>query len=277
MKRLVTRIFVVLAATCCLCLAGGAGAAILVSSALDAEDTDITGTSGTFSGTPGGDIAPALAAVTTTVVTNNGGLTGKFDSGTTGTKSQTFRAVSAANGMDLTYTVNYSPFRYESGTGDVPTSTRRSGYVAVSSANSNTEREQTTANVDGTEFWVVTIDDVVNSGTTPYDLDGAITLNFSNLAGIAVYDTYVNNVTGTLLGSGGAGTVISGDSLIALSGPATSFAIVATVDDTASNFENRWEGLAVQFSPPIPEPSSLALLGLSLVVIARRRRGCPEF
>ncbi|MFN3166680.1 MAG: PEP-CTERM sorting domain-containing protein [Phycisphaeraceae bacterium] len=246
MKRLLPA----LAATTSLGLAGTSGAVTLVSSALDNTETDITGSNGIFAGTLAGDSSAAVGGVTTTVLSNPGPLGGKLAGGTLGPKTTTLRAVSAASGMDLTYDVVFEPFIFRDGA-DVEVSSRVGGYAAVSSANNNLEREQTTANADGVEFFRVTIGNVVNSGTTSFDLDGAVTLRFNGLSGISISDTYVNGVTGTVLGSGGTGTSVSGDADIALSGPAASFAIVGTADDLVgprANFENRWEGLAVQFT-----------------------------
>ena len=222
----------------------------LISSALDNSQTDISGSGGIFSGTPGGDSAPEIDGVTTTVVSSNDALNGKFAGGTTGPQTVILRAESAANGMDLTYTVTYEPFYFD-GIVDNGASTRRGGYVAVSSDNTNGNREQTTGAAGEVEFWRVTIDNVVNSGTTDYSVDGAVTVRLNGLSGITIADSYVAGVTGTVLGSGGTGTSVSGDADIALSSPAASFAIVATADDLTgprANFENRWEGLAVQFT-----------------------------
>lgn len=247
--------------------------ATLVSSALDNSETDITGSGGIFSGTPGGDTAPVVADVTTTVVSDPGALNGKFATGTTGPQTQTLRAVSAVNGMDLTYIVTYEPFYFD-GAVENGGSTRRAGYVAISSDNTNGNREQTTGAAGNVEFWRVSIGSVVNSGATAYDLDGAVTIRLNGLSSITIADTYVSGVTGTVLGSGGTGTSVSGDSDIALSSPATSFAIIATADDTTgprANFENRWEGIAVQFTS-VPEPSALTLLGFAGTALLLRRR-----
>ena len=269
--------------------AGSSNAATLVSSALDASQTDQSGSNGIFSGAPGGDLSSAVAGVTTFVMTNTAANGGKFGSGSTGPQTQTLRAVSLANGMDLTYDVTYSPFRF-TGTDD-PTSTRRGGYVSISSigggsnpsagTTANQDREQTTANGDGVEFWRVVIDNVINSGSTNYLLDGAVTVRIDGLSGILISDTYVNGVAGTVLATAGTGTSVSGNTDVNLSSPATSFAIVATADDTTgprASFENRWDGLAVQFTADqtsvIPEPVSLAagLLGLGGLCLRRRRR-----
>jgi len=264
----------VLASAAALLAAGTAPGATIVSSALDNTETDITGGGGIFAGAAGGDASAAVGGVTTTVVANPGSKNGKLATDSLGPMTTTLRAVSAADGLDVTYDVTFSPFLYD-GTSDVATSSRIGGFVSASYANSNAEREQTTSNADGTEFFRVTIDNVVNNGATTWFLDGAVALRFNGLSGISVRDTYVNGVAGTVLGTGGTGTSVSGDSDVALTSPAASFAIVATADDLTgprANFENRWEGLAVQFTD-VPEPGSLALLGVAgLFVAARRRR-----
>ena len=256
-------------------VAGSTNAATLVSSALDNEDTDIAGSLGIFAGTPGDDTAPEIAGVTTTVISNPGNLNGKFASGTTGPKTTTLRAVSAANGMDLTYDVTFSPFRYDAVNGDVAASSRiNSGRATVSSDFTNPNRGQSTADGAGVEFWRVTIDNVVNSGATDFNMDGAVTIRTQNLAGLSIQSSYVGGVSGAVLGSDGTGTVAgtngSNKTDIALSSPSTSFAIVATSSDAANNFENRWEGIAVQFTA-VPEPGSLALLGLGGLLVLRRK------
>lgn len=251
----------------------------LVSTALRGADVDISGNS-IFSGSPSAS-APEIADVTTTVVSNPGQLGGKLASGTTGPKTLTLRAVSPSNGMDLTYDVVFSPFRYRGDTNvDQATSTATLGSsgasAAVSSANSNTERNQTTFESSGgndfREFFRVDIGNVMNSGSTDYNLDGAITVSFLSLSGFGVYESYALDSFGTQLALGGNGSAASGVTDLSLSAPATSFAIVATGDDTSSNNDNRWNGLAVQFTA-VPEPSGFVLVGLGgLLFLTHRRR-----
>ena len=252
-------------------------AATLVSSARTAADVDMSG-SGIFAGSSGVS-APEIGGVTTTVVSNPGSLNGKFSSGSTGPKTVTLRAVSATNGMDLTYDVVFSPFRYRGDTDtDQATSTAILGAgagAAVSSDGSNSTRNQTnflTSNGDDfREFFRVDIGNVVNSGTTDYELDGAVTVSILGLSGIGVYDTYALDSFGTQLALDGTGTAAGGVTDLALSAPVESFAIVATADDTGTNAENLWTGLAVQFTV-VPEPGSLALLTLGGLCVLRRRR-----
>ena len=144
----------------------------------------------------------------------------------------------------------------------------------MSSDFTNPNRGQSTADGAGVEFWRVTIDNVVNSGATDFNMDGAVTIRTQNLAGLSIQSSYVGGVSGAVLGSDGTGTVAgtngSNKTDIALSSPSTSFAIVATSSDAANNFENRWEGIAVQFTA-VPEPGSLALLGLGGLLVLRRK------
>ena len=270
MKRLLPA----LAATTSLCLAGTTDAATLVSSALDNNQTNLDGSSGIFGGNDSGGVAPAVGGVTTTVVSNPGD-----GDNINGTQTVKLRAVSAANGMDLTYDVNFTPFRYDaSANTDVEEQSRINDFVAVKSFN-NADRESTTTLLQGDgstdiEFFRVTIDNVVNTGSTTFFLDGAITLRFNGLVGISIQESYANGVSGTVLASGGVNPALFQDDDLALSSPSTSFAIVATDDDTTgsrANFDNRWEGIAVQFND-VPEPGSLALLGLGGLCVLRRRR-----
>jgi len=74
---------------------------------------------------------------------------------------------------------------------------------------------------------------------------------------------YTGGVSGNILGSGGTGISVSGDADILLSSPATSFAIVATSEDTSgprANFENRWEGIAFLLGAGTPDVDATSLL-----------------
>jgi len=186
--------------------------------------------------------------------------------------------------MDLTYDLNLTPFRFDASAGvDVAEQTRINGFAAVRSFG-NDDRESTTTLLQGDdttdiEFFRVTIDNVVNSGATTYELLGASAVRFHALSGMAVMDTFVNGVNGTVLASGGVNPALNSDTDLFLSSPAASFALVATDNDTTGsreNFDNRWEGVAVQFTQVVPEPGAITLFALGIVglafAITRRRR-----
>ena len=56
----------------------------------------------------------------------------------------------------------------------------------MSSDFTNPNRGQSTADGAGVEFWRVTIDNVVNSGATDFNMDGAVTIRTQNLAGLSI-------------------------------------------------------------------------------------------
>ena len=248
-------------------------AATLLSTALDPSDTDVNDALGGNFRAPGGfDAAPAIAGVTTTVV------------GTIG-DTLTLNAVSAANGMNVTYDVVFTPYVFSFSDSQDFTG---GSSATLANGNSLTIRNRLDGRVKNNqfantiwdngggdidvEFFRVMIGNVQNTGATVFNLDGATALSFDSLSGMAVYDTFVAGTAGTTLGSAGTGTIVSGSTDIALSSASTSFAIAATANDAASNFENRWQAVAVQFTS-VPEPSSTALIGLGgLALILRRRK-----
>ena len=264
-------------------MVGLAAGNTLVSSALDATTTDLSGSNGIFTGAIAGDTAPEIAGVTTTVVSN---FAAGSTNGFAGTVTISLRAVSPANGMDVTYNVNFDPFRFDaSASADVAEEHRIvNGFTAVRSF-SNDDRESTTRLVqgDGTtdvEFYRISVSNVVSSGATTYSADGVTAVRILNLSGFEVYDSYAGGVSGTLLASAGTGTISGGSTDLSLSSPANSLALLGTsdlqdLDDLGrpiNRFSNRVHGISVQFSDTIPEPSGVALLGLACASLALRRR-----
>ncbi len=251
--------------------AGTANAVVLTSSALDGNDVDYGGGGGIFSGASGAGVA--VGTVTTTVVSNPGS-----GSSHSGTQTVKLRAVDAANGMDLTYDLNFTPFTIDTNDGNaiVDEQTRINGFATVNSTGGSQERENTALlpRGDGStdiEFFRVTVDNVINSGATTFFLQGVTQLRFNALSGIEIQDF---NDGGAVLASGGVVPAVLQDDDLTLSSPSVAFDIVATADDTTGprrNFENRWEGVAVQFTD-VPEPASLALLGIGGLMMIRRRK-----